>query len=111
MVDGGFIGRAFASLQGKLKLPVRGELAGRFGAQREDGGVTWKGLFIRAADGQAVRSVADGRVVYADWLRGYGNLVIVFLKMRYVLPLILLINKIIVLIHSLIVLIQLVHLV
>ncbi len=77
VVDGGFIGRAFASLQGKLKLPVRGELAGRFGAQREDGGVTWKGLFIRAADGQAVRSVADGRVVYADWLRGYGNLVIV----------------------------------
>lgn len=77
VVDSGFIGRAFASLQGKLKLPVRGELASRFGAQREDGGVTWKGLFIRAADGQAVRAVADGRVVYADWLRGYGNLLIV----------------------------------
>ncbi len=77
VVDSGFVGRAFASLQGKLKLPVRGELAGRFGAQREEGGVTWKGLFIRAADGQTVRAVADGRVVYADWLRGYGNLVIV----------------------------------
>ncbi len=75
--DGGFVGRAFASLRGKLKLPVRGELAGRFGAQREEGGVTWKGLFIRAADGLSVRAVADGRVVFADWLRGYGNLVIV----------------------------------
>ncbi len=75
--DGGYVGRAFASLRGKLKLPVRGELAGRFGAQREEGGVTWKGLFIRAADGQPVRAVADGRVVFADWLRGYGNLVIV----------------------------------
>ena len=75
--DSGFAGRAFASLQGLLKLPVKGELAGRFGAQREEGGVTWKGLFIRATDGLAVRAVADGRVVYADWLRGYGNLVIV----------------------------------
>jgi septal ring factor EnvC (AmiA/AmiB activator) len=75
--DGGFIGRAFASLRGKLKLPVKGELAGRFGAQREEGGATWKGLFIRAENGQAVRAVADGRVVYADWLRGYGNIVIV----------------------------------
>jgi septal ring factor EnvC (AmiA/AmiB activator) len=70
-------GRAFQSLRGRLKLPVRGELASRFGAQREDGGVTWKGLFIRAEEGAPVRAVADGRVVYADWLRGYGNLVIV----------------------------------
>jgi len=77
VVDKGFVGRAFATLRGKLKLPVRGELAGRFGAQREEGGVTWKGLFIRAEDGQIVRAVADGRVVYADWLRGYGNIVII----------------------------------
>ncbi|MEI6737588.1 MAG: peptidoglycan DD-metalloendopeptidase family protein [Pseudomonadota bacterium] len=77
VADSGYIGRAFASLRGKLKLPVKGELAGRYGAQREEGGVTWRGLFIRAGDGQVVRAVADGRVVYADWLRGYGNLVIV----------------------------------
>ncbi len=37
---------------------------------------TWRGLFIRAAVGQLVRAVADGRVVYADWLRGFGNLLI-----------------------------------
>lgn len=77
VADSGFVGRAFASLRGKLKLPVKGELAGRFGAQREEGGVTWKGLFIRADDGQSVRAVADGRVVYADWLRGYGNILII----------------------------------
>ena len=77
VVDSGFVGRAFSSLKGKLKLPVKGELAGKFGAQREDGGLTWKGLFIRADEGQTVKAVADGRVVYADWLRGYGNLVIV----------------------------------
>ena len=77
VVDSGFVGRAFSTLKGKLKLPVKGELTGKFGAQREDGGLTWKGLFIRAEEGQPVKAVADGRVVYADWLRGYGNLVIV----------------------------------
>jgi septal ring factor EnvC (AmiA/AmiB activator) len=77
VADAGLAGRAFASLRGKLKLPVRGELVGRFGSSREEGGASWKGLFIRAAEGQPVRAIADGRVVYADWLRGYGNLLIV----------------------------------
>ena len=75
--DDSFIGRAFQTLKGKLKLPTRGELQGHFGRPREDGGVTWKGLFIRADVGQTVKAVADGRVVYADWLRGFGNLLIV----------------------------------
>jgi len=68
---------AFASLKGKLRLPVRGELANRFGTIREDSGITWKGLFIRADEGNEVRAVAGGRVVFADWLRGFGNLMIV----------------------------------
>lgn len=67
----------FAALRGKLALPVRGELGSRFGSPRSDGGVTWKGLFIAARPGDDVRAVADGRVVYADWLRGFGNLLIV----------------------------------
>ena len=75
--DDSFVGRAFQTLQGKLKLPTRGELKGSFGSPREDGGVTWKGLFIRAEAGQTVKAVADGRVVFADWLRGFGNLLIV----------------------------------
>ncbi|MBL0122895.1 MAG: peptidoglycan DD-metalloendopeptidase family protein [Betaproteobacteria bacterium] len=77
VADGSFAGRAFQTLKGKLKLPVRGELRGRFGSPREDGGVTWKGLFIKADNGHAVHAVADGQVVYADWLRGFGNLLIV----------------------------------
>ena len=48
----------------------------RYGAAREESGSSWKGLFIRAATGETVRAVADGRVVYADWLRGFGNLLI-----------------------------------
>lgn len=77
VADAAFAGRAFESLRGKLRLPARGELAGRFGAPRDEGGVTWKGVFIKAEVGQAVRAVADGRVTYADWLRGYGNLMII----------------------------------
>ncbi|MGB9150025.1 MAG: peptidoglycan DD-metalloendopeptidase family protein [Burkholderiales bacterium] len=74
--DDSFRGTSFASLRGKLKLPVRGELANRYGSPREGGGLTWKGLFIRAAEGAGVKAVADGRVVFADWLRGFGNLMI-----------------------------------
>lgn len=73
--DDSLAGQAFASLKGKLRLPTRGELISRFGAPRE--GFSSKGVFIRAAGGQPVRAVADGRVVYADWMRGLGNFVIV----------------------------------
>lgn len=61
----------------RMQMPVRGELAARFGAPREEGATTWKGWFIRCAAGAEVRAVAAGRVVYADWLRGFGNLLIV----------------------------------
>jgi septal ring factor EnvC (AmiA/AmiB activator) len=67
----------FAALKGKLRLPVRGDVTNRFGANRADSGISWKGLFIRANEGSEVRSVASGRVVFSDWLRGFGNLIIV----------------------------------
>ncbi len=70
-------GNPFSALKGRLSLPVRGELANRFGSPRVDGGVTWKGLFIRSASGAEVKAIAGGRVVFADWLRGFGNLMIV----------------------------------
>jgi septal ring factor EnvC (AmiA/AmiB activator) len=76
VADASAAARAFDTLKGRLKLPVRGELASRFGAQREEAGTTWKGLFIKAVTGETVHAVADGRVVYADWLRGFGNLLI-----------------------------------
>jgi len=66
----------FARLKGKLRLPARGELAHRFGTPRPGGGPAWRGVFIRAEGGE-VRAVASGTVVFADWLRGYGNLMIV----------------------------------
>ncbi len=70
-------GSPFSSLKGRLSLPVRGELVNRFGSPRADGGITWKGLFIRSAAGENVKAIAGGRVVFADWLRGFGNLMII----------------------------------
>ena len=60
----------------RLSVPVAGEPIGRFGVPRESGGTKWKGWFIRCAPGQEVKAVAAGRVVFSDWLRGFGNLLI-----------------------------------
>ncbi|UCD70379.1 MAG: peptidoglycan DD-metalloendopeptidase family protein [Betaproteobacteria bacterium] len=66
----------FGKLKGRLRLPVIGELTNRFGQPREDSGLSWKGLFIAANEGDGVKAIAPGQVVYADWLRGFGNLMI-----------------------------------
>lgn len=70
-------GASLSALKGRLRWPVKGELTGRFGSPRAEGGATWKGVFIRSTSGAEVRAVADGEVAYADWLRGFGNLIIV----------------------------------
>ncbi len=68
---------AFVSLQGKLPLPVKGRITNHFGNKRPDSPVLWKGLFLQAAASQPVNAVASGRVIYSDWLRGFGNLLII----------------------------------
>ena len=67
----------FLALQGKLALPVKGNITNRFGTSRPDSPVLWKGLFVQAAASQPVHAVAPGRVIFADWLRGFGNLLII----------------------------------
>ena len=69
--------KPFSRLKGSLSLPVKGELMNRYGAPREEGGLSWKGLFIRAAEGSVVKAIAAGQVVFSEWLRGFGNLIIV----------------------------------
>lgn len=66
----------FDALRGRLRLPVHGDITLKFGGSRGDGPSS-KGVFIRTAEGSEVRAVAAGRVVFADWLRGFGNLIIV----------------------------------
>ncbi|MBA3755304.1 MAG: peptidoglycan DD-metalloendopeptidase family protein [Nitrosomonas sp.] len=74
--DASTAGIPFASLKGKLNLPVRGKLLNSFGGQRSGKHVTWKGLFIQSPSGSDVKAISEGRVVFADELRGFGNLII-----------------------------------
>lgn len=77
VADASLAGLNFPRLKGKLALPVAGEILNKFGQNREDGGPAWKGLFIRARQGHEVHSVGSGKVAFADWLRGFGNLLII----------------------------------
>jgi len=67
---------AFAAMKGRMSAPVGGSVVARFGGRRGDG-PTWKGTFIKAPEGAEVRAVAAGRIVHADWMRGFGNLIII----------------------------------
>jgi len=68
--------KGFKRKKGKLNLPVDGKIVNSFGSQKK-GGVTWRGLFISAPVGIDVIAIADGKVVYANWIRGFGNVLIV----------------------------------
>ncbi|MDH5217750.1 MAG: peptidoglycan DD-metalloendopeptidase family protein, partial [Gammaproteobacteria bacterium] len=71
-------GIGFAKLKGSLPWPVKGKLIAKYGRSRlASGQLNWRGLLIRADEGDSVANVADGRVVFSDWLRGYGYVVIV----------------------------------
>ncbi len=65
----------FAALKGELPWPVKGELMQKFGSAREEGKLD--GVLIAADEGTEIHSITDGKVVYADWMRGYGLIIIV----------------------------------
>ncbi|GAB3368961.1 peptidoglycan DD-metalloendopeptidase family protein [Spongiibacter taiwanensis] len=66
----------FAKMRGKLRWPVPGKHLNRYGASRQGSAVTWQGVQIAGREGEAVRAIHNGRVVFADWLRGTGLLII-----------------------------------
>ena len=69
-------GKPFGDLAGQLPWPVEGRTRVSFGARR-DGGMRWNGVLLDADSGTPVQAIHPGRVVYADWLRGYGLIIIV----------------------------------
>ena len=69
-------GTPFGKLTGKLPWPVAGSIATGYNSQRE-GALRWQGVILNAPAGTPVRAIHSGRVVFADWLRGYGLLTIV----------------------------------
>ena len=69
-------GAPFGKLANKLPWPVQRRIVARFGSPRE-GSVRWTGVLLDVPAGTPVRAIHPGRVVFADWLRGYGLLMIV----------------------------------
>ena len=69
-------GAVGVGLKPGLRWPVKGQVMARFGTDRPEGGV-WRGVLLRATEGASVQVVASGTVIYANWLRGFGNLIII----------------------------------
>lgn len=68
-------GLPFYKLKGKLPWPIQGKILKKFGSKRSD--TRWDGVLISSNEGTDIHAVSDGRIVFADWLRGYGLLVII----------------------------------
>ena len=76
--DGGFESAApFSSLRGKLRWPVRGDIAVAFGDAKKGGQMHATGVTFDTGAAAEVKAVADGRVVFADWFRNLGLLLII----------------------------------
>lgn len=74
------ISGSFAKQRGRLVMPVLGNVIGRYGQRRANisgKSTTWKGMMILAKQGTDVLACAAGRVVFSDWLRGFGNIIII----------------------------------
>lgn len=68
---------AFTKMKGKLPWPTKGKMDARFGKLRATGDLRWEGIAILAPSGQSVQAIHHGRVVFADWFRGKGLLLII----------------------------------
>jgi len=67
----------FAKRRGRLKWPVQGKVKRLFGKSRKAANLKWNGVLIPGKEGREVKAISHGRVAYADWLRGYGMLMII----------------------------------
>ena len=69
--------QAFKTAKGKMPWPVSGKPSNRFGKSRNEGKMRWQGIHIPMQEGTTVKAIHHGRVVYSDWLRGSGLLLII----------------------------------
>lgn len=68
--------KPFAEMRGRLPVPVKGPVLNAFGQKNPASRSRWQGWQIAANDGQSITAVHHGQVVFADWLRGFGLLLI-----------------------------------
>ena len=66
----------FRQYKGVMGAPVSGRIAARFGQRKPESGLKWEGLMFETAEGQEVVAIYPGQVVFSDWFRGYGQLMV-----------------------------------
>ncbi|MCP4270485.1 MAG: peptidoglycan DD-metalloendopeptidase family protein [Gammaproteobacteria bacterium] len=66
-----------AGLRGKLNWPVRGRVREKFGSKRGNQTMRWSGVIIAADEGEQINAIHHGRIVYSDYLRGFGLIIII----------------------------------
>ncbi len=64
-------------MKGKLAWPVEGKLRNLYGRLKPGSDLRWQGVMLQAPGGRQVRAISSGRVAFADWMRGFGNLLII----------------------------------
>ncbi|NOX43856.1 MAG: peptidoglycan DD-metalloendopeptidase family protein [Gammaproteobacteria bacterium] len=67
----------FGRQKGRLQWPVKGRIRTKYGSSRKTGKLKWQGVIINAKEGKEVRAISHGQIAFADWLQGYGLLVII----------------------------------
>jgi septal ring factor EnvC (AmiA/AmiB activator) len=67
----------FNKRQGKLKLPVKGKIIHHFYERKSRRSLRWKGIVLKTKRGLDVKSIYYGRIVFSDWLNGFGNIIII----------------------------------
>ncbi len=68
---------SFSSKKGKLIWPINGKLLKKFGEEKKITGIKWKGVLIEAKNDSRVSAISDGKIVFADWFRNFGLLIII----------------------------------
>lgn len=67
----------FGKMKGKLKWPVAGKVITRFGSAKKGDKLRWNGVLISAGRGSDVTAISPGKVIFADWFRNLGLLIII----------------------------------
>lgn len=75
-IAAGSSGKSFDKLRGALPWPTRGRVVSSYGSSRVVNRINWEGIMIEANAGNDVQAVHAGRVVFSDYLRGHGLLII-----------------------------------
>ncbi len=71
------INRPFKKVRGKMQWPVKGRVVHHYGEKRSESKVRWNGVFIASKAGSAVKAPHHGHVVFSDWMKSFGQLLII----------------------------------